>query len=141
MNKQIAGWLTLIVASFMHTCQADTAYVVDLTTQAPATIVIPYGQQQFTLALKANPTTGFTWVLKAYDHRQLQLLSQHYQAFNPQRIGASGVEFFHFQLKTSQNQCQQGTIRLGYERPWEKNNDSHATIVTWRYANPALNCR
>lgn len=95
-----------------------------------------YGEQrQFTIALKANATTGFSWQLEAYDHRLLHLLWRDYQRPQTQLMGAPGIQLFRFQLNAGvATQKLDGTIHLSYRRPWEKTSDSaQETMVKWCY--------
>lgn len=131
MKRFILGWLVL---SIYQVVWAAPIFFMDLN-QVDKKIVIPAGQQQFTLALKANPTTGFTWMITGYDHVQVTLISRDYRRTQPYRIGSPGFDYFTFKLKALTT-TQQGAIHLRYARPWEKPSAASTggdTVIHWCY--------
>lgn len=77
--------------------------------------------QEFTLALEANPTTGYCWEAD-YDAHFLQLKEQNFEPLTPKGpgsarpLGSPGKAVFTFiPIKTGQT-----TITVIYHRTWEK---------------------
>ena len=75
--------------------------------------------QQFIIALDANPTTGYSWQA-SYDENMLELVGGE-STYEPGEqaeegaVGAGGVEYFRFKaVKTGETE-----ITLVYKRPWE----------------------
>lgn len=69
---------------------------------------------RFAVALKGNPTTGYTWHL-AYDAGYLELLDQDFEPHG-EGIGAGGKEIFVFRALTA----GLTTITGEYRRPWDQ---------------------
>ena len=70
--------------------------------------------QEFTISLKANPTTGYDWeCISVYEW--IQPLDKTYQADNTGLVGSGGTDNFHFKAHG------QGTAILDfvYKRSWE----------------------
>ena len=133
-----------LVASFSVNSYADQVYMVDPQAISPS-IHLSLQQKQFTLALKSNPTTGFSWQLKSYDTLHLHLIDHHYQHPTSQLIGAPGMEYFRFAVTDNLKQVNQakpaGTIRFSYARPWEKPASSeHDLVVTYYVSSTAIGC-
>ncbi|MFC1915034.1 protease inhibitor I42 family protein [Chloroflexota bacterium] len=74
--------------------------------------------QEFIIALAANPTTGYSWQA-SYDQSRLELISGTYQASKEAErgtVGAGGVEYFRFKaLKAGEAE-----VTMVYKRPWEE---------------------
>ena len=71
--------------------------------------------QSFIISLESNPTTGYSWEVSALDERLLQQNGA--PEFTPQtdRIGAGGIQTFHFRaIERGETQ-----LTLVYRRPWE----------------------
>ena len=71
--------------------------------------------QPFIISLEGNPTTGFAWEVSALDERLLRQSAA--PEFTPQndRIGAGGIQTFHFRaIERGETQ-----LTLVYRRPWE----------------------
>ena len=72
--------------------------------------------QTFTIALEANPTTGYTWK-PDYDSTMLECLNQDNPDFVSQSgaIGGGGEESFKFKtLQPGETQ-----VKMSYQREWE----------------------
>jgi inhibitor of cysteine peptidase len=73
--------------------------------------------EQLTVALDANPTTGFQWQLAApLDERVIKVVKHEYQGPDTSRMGAGGTDVWTFKAVGAGNT----TIVLEYRRPWEK---------------------
>lgn len=93
----------------------------------PAKIINISVNQEFTIALGSNITTGYSWHPK-YDLNVLTLVGNEYKNGDTSGkiIGAPGTEYFHFKAtKTGISQ-----ISFTYYRPWEtpKPEDTTATF-------------
>lgn len=89
-------------------------------TQDQLNITVNVGQPEFTLQLKSNPSTGYTWFLRDYDHTLIEPIRREFKAPNTKLIGAPGMDFWTFRIKTQAITVpQQTVIRMIYARPWE----------------------
>jgi len=84
--------------------------------------------QEFVIALGANPTTGYGW-LETYDETMLEMVGE--KTYEPGKeakegaVGAGGVEYFRFKaLKTGETE-----ISLIYKRPQDTPTPQHVTKV------------
>ncbi len=74
-------------------------------------------EQEFTITLEANATTGYQWQLaKPLDEAMFQLVSSEYIADKTNRVGSGGKQVWIFKaLKPGE-----AGIYFKYVRPWEK---------------------
>ncbi len=83
--------------------------------------------QEFIIALGANPTTGYGWQ-ETYDETILELVEKTYKPGEEAEegvVGAGGVEYFRFRaLKAGETE-----ITLVYKRPQEASTPQHVTRV------------
>jgi inhibitor of cysteine peptidase len=83
----------------------------------PAQVINISANQEFTIALGSNITTGYSWQPK-YDVTALTLIGREYKAndtTSKQIVGSGGTEYFHFKAsKTGEIQ-----VSFSYYRPWE----------------------
>ncbi len=84
--------------------------------------------QEFIIALGANPTTGYGWQ-ETYDETMLEMVGE--KTYKPGEeaeegvVGAGGVEYFRFRaLKAGETE-----ITLVYKRPQEASTPQHVTRV------------
>jgi inhibitor of cysteine peptidase len=83
------------------------------STDAGKTIQVKVGQE-FTIALKANPTTGYDWeCVNLYEW--IQPLEKTYQADNPGLVGSGGTDTFAFKAHGKGN----AVLVFTYKRSWE----------------------
>jgi inhibitor of cysteine peptidase len=98
-------------------------------TEDKQNILVTTNQPVFTIKLKSNPTTGFSWFLREYDNSLITPVKHSYQAPTQQLVGAAGFELWTFKVKPAGFVVpQQTTIRLIYARPWQSA-DSATQIV------------
>jgi len=72
--------------------------------------------QEFTIALDSNPTTGYGWEA-SYDENMLSLEKEEYNpdVKVPGLVGAGGTQYYHFKaLKVGETE-----ITVTYKRSWE----------------------
>jgi len=76
------------------------------------------------IALEANPTTGYLWEVVESDQRILRQMGE--TEFQPEsdKIGAPGLQTFHFKPQQAGNM----RLQLVYHRPWEKDVDPLKTF-------------
>ena len=74
--------------------------------------------QEFVIALGANPTTGYDWEV-SLDETMLELVEKTYklpEEAEHEVVGAGGVDYFRFKaLKAGETE-----ITMVYKRSWEK---------------------
>jgi inhibitor of cysteine peptidase len=82
--------------------------------------------QQFSIALRSNPTTGYRWQ-PSFDAGALASISSTYVPDVPMRVGSGGTEVFTFQA------LRAGTskIMFDYVRSWERGaiNETSYTVT------------
>lgn len=109
-----------VVLGVILTCYAQT------TAQ---TLTLAANTQQFNITLPANPTTGYSWTLMAYDNRYLQVVSHAYQAPTSGLAGAPGQEIWVFHVLPGAKPTTPLTLQFRYARPWNvRDNPSFQTI-------------
>jgi inhibitor of cysteine peptidase len=101
---------TLVIAFLASFCFAEKS--------KQAKVIEVQAEQNFTITLKANATTGYQWQLaKPLNESIVQLISSEYLADKTKLVGAGGKQVWIFKaLKAGQT-----NISLKYVRPWEKN--------------------
>lgn len=80
--------------------------------------------ETFTISLKSNPTTGFSWQPE-FDSEFLKLVSRDFRS-DSTLPGSPGVEFFEFEA------VKQGEVKVKmiYKRPWEPRSlEERTTLV------------
>ena len=89
-------------------------------------IMVNASQPDFTIQLRANPTTGYQWYIKKYDRNLMQLVSSSFQAFTGKLVGAPGTQIYKFIMLPESFKAHHLTcITLAYARAW---NLSQASI-------------
>ena len=72
-----------------------------------------------TITVKSNPTTGYSWFLKKYNHALIQPISRNYVAPSQKLPGAGGYEVWTFKINSTAFDVPQWlAISLAYARPW-----------------------
>ena len=115
MKKALIYWvLVLIIAMAMTGCGSPkvTAY-----TESGKTITTS-ADQEFTISLQANPTTGYDWKTSSFDTNLISLVKKDYNQDDhtgKPLVGSGGTDFFTFKaLKAGE-----AKITFIYYRPWE----------------------
>lgn len=89
-------------------------------TEERAGIMVQADQPEFTITLKSNPTTGYSWFLRDYHTDLIKPVKHEFIAGNPKLMGAPGQEVWTFRAKPAAFSVPQQTlIRMVYARPWE----------------------
>jgi inhibitor of cysteine peptidase len=111
MKKLVVGSLITIVLFTMILSGCGAKSYND-----PAQVINTSVNQEFTIALGSNITTGYSWQPE-YDLNALTLVGNEYKADDTtgKVVGAVGTEYFHFKaIKSGTSE-----ILFTYYRPWE----------------------
>ena len=130
------GWSGVILAVIAQAAQmpkasdasAERRVVEDYLGPDDAVAVRP--GQRFSIRLRSNPTTGYTWLLdRAPDSNLVSVVTNVYEPPDGDRmVGAEGHEIWTFKaLKAGETE-----VKLRYARPWEKGVDTHVVTNAWR---------
>jgi inhibitor of cysteine peptidase len=113
-----AALLTLVLSGCSTEAKAFTEPTQTINTGV---------NQEFTIALGSNITTGYSWQ-PAYDENALNLVEKTYEEQDntgKQIVGTSGTEYFKFTaLKKGGT-----TVTFTYKRPWEQPSTQDQTLV------------
>ena len=118
MKKEIIFYL--IFAAHLATCvyshaQNDTKNVVLTEKDAGATVNLRENQN-LEIKLRANPTTGYSWNIKAIDAEILQPIGKKEHKPQSDRIGGGGHTIFRFKAIAKGKTI----LRIAYYRVWVK---------------------
>lgn len=92
-------------------------------TDPEKTILVNRSKPYFSIIVKSNPTTGFSWVLKNYDSELITPVRRRFYQYDKKSlmVGASGYEKWVFRVKPAAFLVPQITsINLMYMRPWDE---------------------
>ena len=96
-------------------------------------IIVKKAKPFFTVVLKSNPTTGYSWLVKNYDNHLIFPVRHKYFPPDPTKhtlIGAPGYEKWTFRLKNAAFVVPHATsVTLVYTRSWE---DQGAQVMNFR---------
>ena len=93
----------------------------------PSQIINTGVNQEFTIALGSNISTGYSWQA-AYDEKALTLVEKTYKEQDntgKQIVGAAGTEYFTFKVLSK----GETKITFTYQRPWEQPSAQDQTLV------------
>jgi predicted secreted protein len=122
----------LVTILIINKCYADQKLLpIPIYTDSSQTITVTQKSPEFTIQLKANPTTGYTWITKKYDQQLLTLVNYHYNPPSLQMPGAGGIAEWDFRAKPQAFVKTQTTIiHLLYARSWDLTD--HPTNVEFK---------
>jgi inhibitor of cysteine peptidase len=129
--KRIIFNLCIIVAIvwYLNVYAADKSD--NIYTENQLDIVVSPKHAEFTLKIKSNPSTGYTWFLHAYDNYLIVPLKHRFEPANSKVLGASSYEFWTFKVKPIAFSVPQYTnFRMIYARPWKSSDDSTELVFT-----------
>jgi len=117
--KPLVAIIILCLATIAHAEAISTPVPLVFTEEQP-NILLNSNQSTFTVKLKSNPTTGFSWFLREYDPAILTPVRRVYDAPDAKLMGAGGYERWIFKVKPAGFVVpQQTTIRFVYTRAWQ----------------------
>ncbi len=121
----IAFWCWTSIASAQ-----PSSHDIPVVLQDKPAVQVTSAQPQFTLKMRSNPTTGYSWYLRDYDATMIAPVKHVFEApTNKKLMGAPGFELWTFRVKPSGFTVPQQTlIRFIYSRPWQMN-DGSAQVV------------
>lgn len=123
--------LLILLLFFSATLFAsDKPQFVDATKP----IIIKASHPNFSVRMKANPTTGYSWIYDAA-HSSLLVVAIKEQYFAPvsELVGASGYDVWTFHVSPQAFTVPtKASVTLLYARPWQVNSAKKTllTIVT-----------
>lgn len=116
---------TLFFTALLFNAFANAA-TIDATptmTNPNKTIMVDQKDQTFTITMASTPSTGFTWLLNAYNPNFLTLTKHQYVASSKNMPGASGVENWTFSVNPAIIAGPQVTkITMINARMWDVDN-------------------
>lgn len=97
-----------------------SVYAVDFTDLTKP-ITVDSSKPTFSIIIKSNPTSGYTWLLKHYDENLISPVSRKFYPLTDKKlVGAPGYEKWTFRVKSSGFVVPQTTnITLIYARSWD----------------------
>ena len=119
------GFATVAVISILMVSLIAGCGGVDAYTDSEQVINTTVNQE-FTIALDSNPTTGYNWEA-SYDENMLSLEKEEYNPDTkaPGLVGAGGTQYYQFQaLKVGETE-----ITVTYKRPWEPGYDEQKVFT------------
>lgn len=127
--KYLAILLSAIILT--TTAHAGEKSKSTMYTEDNTNIMITSTQPQFTIQLKSNPTTGYSWFLKKYNSKYIKPVKHSFQAPTTQLVGAPGYELWVFTVEAAAFTVPvQTTIKFNYARPWEKGKNTPEATFT-----------
>lgn len=118
MKKALIISLALVLAILMIIIYIGCSLRTADHTEADSgkTIEVSVGKQ-FTITLRGNATTGYTWQMaKGTNSKIVKKISDVYTADNTGLVGSGGDHVWTFKAVAA----GETTITLNYLRPWEK---------------------
>lgn len=104
--------------------------VENIFTADKTSISLANNSPQFTIKLKSNPTTGYSWFLREFDKNLIIPIKHSFQAPTKNIMGASGYEFWTFKMKEKAFKIPvQTDLKFVYARPWA--NTDTTTAITF----------
>lgn len=133
LNRIAVSILATIGMTVSMICQAAPASEEsdNIYTEKKPNIVVTSDRPEFTLKLRANPTTGYSWFLREYNSKLITPIKHSYQPPDTKLIGAGGFDVWTFRVsRTAFLVPQQTALRMVYVRPWQ--NDSSGAQIVFR---------
>jgi inhibitor of cysteine peptidase len=117
---KIKAMLAGVVATILTLSSASIIAANPIYTEDKINVSVKSSDPIFTIQLKSNPSTGYSWSLKKYDAKLVVLVKHTYKRPNTKLIGAPGYEVWTFRMtRAAFAKPQQTTIRFVYARPWK----------------------
>lgn len=118
--KLLSAILTVAACNtFAFAEYTSSKSATDYYTEDKPNIMVSKESPQFTIKLKSNPTTGFSWYLREYNSRLISPVKHGFEHPNTKLIGAPGYELWTFKVKPDAFVVpQQLMIKMIYARPF-----------------------
>lgn len=89
-------------------------------SESQLNITVDKKNPTFQIRLKSNPTTGYSWFLREYDHELITPIKSEFEPAKTELVGAPGSQLWVFKVKPGAFTVpSQSIIRLIYARPWQ----------------------
>lgn len=109
--------------------EAATMPKNNIYTEANQNLLITKGHDTFTLRLKSNPTTGYSWFLREYDNNLITPVRHSFEASDQKLMGSPSYEVWVFKMKPNAFVVPHQTMmRFVYSRPWQGNDGSNQLL-------------
>lgn len=93
-------------------------------------IVLNSTKPEFSIRLKSNRTTGYSWFMISHDAKLVRIMGSKYIKPNSKRMGEPGMSVWTFRMLPEAFKVQHATkIRLLYARPWEMKKGKVVTFI------------
>jgi predicted secreted protein len=129
--------ILLFITAFLFSFSVFAAENTPAVSSPKNKIVVTSEKPEFSIVLKSNPTTGYTWRVAQMDALIIKNTGHTYVAPNSKLMGASGYDVWTFKAiypttyKFRVNQV--GHVVMEYKRPWMKTEKpamvQHFTVV------------
>ena len=114
--------LGFVGAIFADNSSATAQVATNDSNKAPVNTVLTSKQPIYTLHLKSNPTTGYSWFVVSYPDKYVKLTKHAYLPPSSKLMGAGGYDLWQFSATPAAFLAPRVIkIRLMYARPWEIN--------------------
>jgi inhibitor of cysteine peptidase len=115
-NMRKIAWLMMLWLGFSAFVFADGG----VCSEDKPNAMVSAKQPQFTVELKSNPTTGYSWFLSTYDPSLIAPVKHQFVAPDTKLVGAAGYQRWVFRVKPAAFVVpHQFTIKFIYARPWD----------------------
>jgi len=139
-NDIVTQWYLLIICFFLGVnvyAKDKTKKTPEVYTEEQLAIAITKDKPDFSIKLKSNPSTGFSWFLREYNPSLVTPIK--YVMLPPERklVGASGYEVWTFHMTPQAFIVPQQTmVRFVYARSWSTNDQMKqiAFRISTKYA-------
>jgi inhibitor of cysteine peptidase len=128
---RVVKWWLIIVCFFLSANiyakekTQKTQKTPEVYTEDQLAIAVTKDNPDFSIKLKSNPSTGFSWFLREYNPNLMT--PNKYVVIPPEKklVGASGYEVWTFHMTSKAFVVPQQTmIRFVYARPWSANDQT-----------------
>lgn len=138
MAKILCALLTLLTLTLSSATAAPVNNQGLKYNDPDKPILVKSDQKTFTITLAANPTTGYLWFLKKYDHELIKPVGYRYIAPKTQIPGKGGTAVWTFKATDKAFAAPTMTnITLVYAQPWAlpASTERDFTVITTESAH------
>lgn len=110
----------LLASCVMFSAQSIAAPQAYNITDPKRTLNISEKYPEFSITLRSNPTTGYSWFMKKYNPHFITVVKHVYHPPISQLVGAGGVDVWTFRLTPAAFTVPHKLkMKMIYARPWE----------------------